>query len=75
MIITHKLQPMDLTHKKNTSRVDVVQDDKYSRDIEFTLTENGIAWQIPDGATAVVRYKKPDGTGGNYDTLPDGSTA
>lgn len=75
MIITHKLQPMDLTHKQNTSRVDVVQDDKYSRDIEFTLTENGVAWQIPDGATAVVRYKKPDGTGGNYDTLPDGSTA
>lgn len=75
MIITHKLQPMDLTHKQNTSRVDVVQDDKYSRDIEFTLTENGVAWQIPDGTTAVVRYKKPDGTGGNYDTLPDGSTA
>lgn len=75
MIITHKLQPMDLTHKQNTIRVDVVQDDKYSRDIEFKLTENGVAWQIPDGTTAVVRYKKPDGTGGNYDTLPDGSTA
>lgn len=75
MIITHKLQSMDLTHKQNTSRVDVVQDDKYSRDVEFTLTENGVAWQIPDGTTAVVRYKKPDGTGGNYDTLPDGSTA
>ena len=75
MIITHKLQPMDLTHKQNTIRVDVVQDDKYSRDVEFTFTENGVAWQIPDGATAVVRYKKPDGTGGNYDTLPDGSTA
>lgn len=75
MIITHKLQPMDLTHKQNTSRVDVVQDDKYSRDVEFTLTENGVAWQIPDGTTAIVRYKKPDGTGGNYDALPDGSTA
>lgn len=75
MIITHKLKPMDLTHKQNASRVDVVQDDKYSRDVEFTLTENGVAWQIPDGTTAVVRYKKPDGTGGNYDTLPDGSTA
>lgn len=75
MIITHKLQSMDLAHKQNTSRVDVVQDDKYSRDVEFTLTENGIAWQIPDGTTAIVRYKKPDGTGGNYDTLPDGSTA
>ena len=75
MIITHKLQSMDLTHKQNTSRIDVVQDDKYSRDVEFTLTENGVAWQIPDGTTAVVRYKKPDGTGGNYDALPDGSTA
>lgn len=75
MIITHKLQPMDLTHKQNTSRVDVVQDDKYSRNVEFTLTSNGVAWQIPDGTTAVVRYKKPDRTGGNYDTLPDGSTA
>lgn len=75
MIITHKLQTMDLTHKQNTIRVDVVQDDKYSRDVEFTLTENGVAWKIPDGTTAVVRYKKPDGTGGNYDTLPDGSTA
>lgn len=75
MIITHKLQSMDLTNKQNMSRIDVVQDDKYSRDIEFTLTENGVAWQIPDGTTAVVRYKKPDGTGGNYDALPDGSTA
>lgn len=75
MIITHKLQSMDLAHKQNTSRVDVVQDDKYSRDVEFTLTSNGVAWQIPDGTTAIVRYKKPDGTGGNYDTLPDGSTA
>lgn len=75
MIITHKLQPMDLTHKQNTIRVDVVQEDKYSRNVEFALTENGVAWQIPDGTTAVVRYKKPDGTGGNYDTLPDGSTA
>lgn len=75
MIITHKLQSMDLTHKQNTSRVDIVQDDKYSRDVEFTLTENGVAWRIPDGTTAIVRYKKPDGTGGNYDTLPDGSTA
>lgn len=75
MIITHKLQSMDLAHKQNTSRIDVVQDDKYSRDVEFTLTENGVAWQIPDGTTAIVRYKKPDGTGGNYDALPDGSTA
>ena len=75
MIITHKLKPMDLAQKQSTGRVDVVQGDKYSRNIEFTLMYNGAAWQIPDGTTAIVRYKKPDGTGGNYDALPDGSTA
>ena len=75
MIITHKLKPMDLSQKQNTGRVDVVQGDKYSRNIEFTFMYNGVAWQIPDGTTAIVRYKKPDATGGNYDTLPDGSTA
>ena len=75
MIITHKLKPMDLAQKQNTGRVDVVQGDKYSRNIEFTFMYNGSAWQIPDGTTAIVRYKKPDATGGNYDTLPDGSTA
>lgn len=75
MIITHKLKPMDLAQKQNTGRVDVVQGDKYSRNIEFTFMYNESAWQIPDGTTAIVRYKKPDATGGNYDTLPDGSTA
>ena len=75
MIITHKLKPMDLAQKQNTGRIDVVQGDKYSRNIEFTFMCNGSAWQIPDGTTAIVRYKKPDATGGNYDTLPDGSTA
>ena len=75
MIITHKLKPMDLSQKQNTGRVDVVQGDKYSRNIEFTFMYNESAWQIPDGTTAIVRYKKPDATGGNYDTLPDGSTA
>ena len=75
MIITHKLKPMDLAQKQSTGRVDVVQGDKYSRNIEFTFMYNGGAGQIPDGTTAIVRYKKPDATGGNYDTLPDGSTA
>lgn len=60
MIITHKLQSMDLTHKQNTSRIDVVQDDKYSRNLEFTLGgefpilpagETRIAWS--GGVTAV----------------------
>lgn len=60
MIITHKLQPMNLAHKQNTIRVDVVQDDKYSRNLKFTLGgefptmpsgETRIAWS--SGATVV----------------------
>lgn len=75
MMITHKLLPMDLAILGTTQWVNVVQDDQYSRNVEFTLTQNGAAWPIPDDATAVIRYKKPDGTGGNYDLLPDGTEA
>ncbi|MGN0998379.1 MAG: pyocin knob domain-containing protein [Faecousia sp.] len=75
MIVTHKFSPMDLASRGVTQRIDVVQDDKYSRNLEFTLTQNGEAWSIPEGAAAVIRFQKSDGTGGNYDTLPDGSSA
>lgn len=75
MIITHKLQPMDLASRGVPQRVDVMQDDKYSRNLQISLYENGSKWQIPRDAVAVIRYKKSDGTGGNYDTLPDGTLA
>lgn len=52
MIITHKLHPMDLAHKQNTIRVDVVQDDKYSRNLEFTL--GGEFPTLPAGETRVT---------------------
>ncbi|MGM9669715.1 MAG: hypothetical protein ACI3VZ_08185 [Faecousia sp.] len=75
MVITHKLRPMDLTERSVSQRVDTVQDDKYSRNLEIPLIANGAPWVIPDGTTAVIRFRKSDGTGGNYDTMPDGSTA
>ena len=75
MIITHKLQPMDLASRGVPQRVDVMQDDKYSRNLQISLYENGSRWQIPRDVVAVIRYKKSDGTGGNYDTLPDGTLA
>lgn len=74
MIITSKIK-MDLALSGSTQRVCVVQDDKYSRNLEITLLCNGVPWEVPEGATGVVRYRKPDGTGGNYDLLPDGSDA
>lgn len=74
MIITHKIN-MDLSRVGISSSISVMQDDRYSRNLEYTLTENGAAWAIPDGATALIRYLKPDGTGGNYDALEDGTAA
>ena len=74
MIITHKIT-MDLTRRRVLPMVEAVQDDKYSRNLEFTLLADGEAWEVPEGTTAVVRFAKADGTGGNYDTLPDGSAA
>lgn len=74
MIITHKIK-MDMARPWIMPAVEVMQDDKYSRNIEFTLTQNGTDLQIPEGTTAIVRFCKPDGTGGNYDKLPDGTAA
>lgn len=75
MIITHKLHPIDMTYSGVTQRIDVMQEDKYTRNIEMSLYANNMSWDIPSGATAVIRYQKPDGTGGNYNAMPDGSTA
>lgn len=75
MIITHKLKPMDWANRDRVQQIDVVQDDKYSRNLEIPLTVNGAPWMIPEGTEAVIRYRKADDTGGNYDTLPDGSGA
>ena len=74
MIITHKIK-MDLAYRGVTPQIDVVQDDKYSRSLEISLLYNGTPWEIPSGATAVVHYTRPDGTGGNYDALQNGNSA
>ena len=74
MIITTKIK-MDLSVRGVVPCVDAVQDDKYSRNLEISLYDNGVAWTPPAGATAIVRVAKADGTGGNYDTLPDGNPA
>ena len=75
MITTHKVS-MDLVDSigKYVLPIDVMQADYYSRDIEFTLTSGG---QTPDftGNTALICFEKSDGTGGNYDKMPDGTIA
>lgn len=74
MIITHKVT-MDMMNPGQLPRIHAVQDDQYSRNLELTLLSGGEPWQIPGDVTVVVRYCKPDGTGGEYNTLPDDTTA
>lgn len=52
-----------------------VQFDKLTRQITAQLTDKGLPWTVPTGALMTIRYSKPDGTQGFYDTLEDGTTA
>ena len=60
-----------------------VQNDRLSRYITAQLVDGSQAWTPPSGSSAMIRYLKPDGTSGFYDTdeagnpaiVIDGSTA
>ena len=43
--------------------------------LKLQLLEGGKNWPIPADATALISYARADGTGGTYDTLPDGQPA
>lgn len=73
MTITHKLS-IDLLRQENTTQIDAVQDDS-CRYLALMLHANGIPWTIPTDISAVIRYLKADGVGGEYDALPDGTCA
>lgn len=74
MMITHKLT-MDLRRCGATPCIDAVQDDRCTRMVELILLDDGSPWPVPADARAAVSYRKGDGTGGQYDTLPDGTAA
>jgi len=52
-----------------------VQNDRLSRKIQATLVDGASGWTPPQGALATVRFSKPDGTSGFYDTDETGATA
>lgn len=72
MNVTHKLR-LDLVRREIPPRVDVVQDDKFSRSLAISLYENGKAFCPSEGCGVLIRYRKADGIAGAYDTLPDGT--
>ena len=74
MKVTHKII-MDLSRHGVAPRIDAVQGDVNSRQIEAHLYTNGVEWNVPEGCTVSIGYRKPDGTSGIYDTLPDGGHA
>ena len=74
MYVKHKLE-IDLSGQAVMPRVDMVEGDQYARQLELSLLCGGESWEIPEDVHAAVRFRKPDGTGGEYDSLPDGSPA
>lgn len=74
MIVKHRIK-MDLAGSAVTPCLDVMQDDRYSRDLEIHLYSGCAELSLPADCTAMIRYRKADGRGGAYDTLPDGTAA
>lgn len=52
-----------------------VQNDRLSRYVVADLADGEQALAPPAGTLYAIRYRKPDGTGGFYDTLEDGTPA
>lgn len=74
MMITTNID-MELTRRKEPAVVFAVQGDTNTRAIVFSLLSGGSAMRLASDTTARVRYRCGDGSGGVYDTLPDGSPA
>lgn len=71
--IIHKIS-MDLD-RYTVPGFDAVCGDRNTRELEIALYAGGTEWMVPEGTGVSVRYRKPDGTGGSYDLLPNGTTA
>lgn len=54
-------------------RLHMVQGDSNSRTIVATLWDGAQPYSIPAGAVIMVRFRKPDGTGGLYDATEGGN--
>ncbi len=65
---------IDLSDRTTTPYVNAVQGDS-GRLMEVELKSGGKNWTVPENTRALIRYIKPDGTEGCYDTLPDDKLA
>ena len=64
---------IDLCNPDSPQRIGVMQADANTRLVEVRLFHDKIPWAVPEGISAALGYRKPDGTAGLYDKLPDGT--
>ncbi len=74
MIAISKIK-MDLANLSRRITIDVMQDDRSSRELRISLYNGKAPCTPPPDCTVLVRYHKADGKTGLYDTLPDGTPA
>ena len=66
---------MDLEGKEGNHWIEVSQWDTCTRHTRLALFTGPVPWVIPEDVQVRIQYRKEDGTEGDYDTLPDGTTA
>ena len=66
---------LDLLETGSPVIIKAKQNDRNTRYITAHLYVDGLAYPVPNGTEIAFRYKKPDGTAGFYDALPDNSPA
>lgn len=74
MIITKTINT-DLWIRERTQEIYAVQGDSCTRKVAVNLFAGREPWTPEGNVSAVIRFAKPDGTGGSYDTLPNGEKA
>lgn len=75
MYVKHRIF-LDITNRNERAKpLDMVREDTNCRKIEMVLQAGLGLWSPPEGTGVLIRYQKADGTGGEYDTLPDGTRA
>lgn len=72
MNIKHSIG-LNLSADAIPGRLHMVQGDSNSRTIVATLWDGAQLYSIPAGAAVMVRFRKPDGTGGLYDATEGGN--
>ena len=71
MNIKHSIG-LNLSAYEIPCRLHMVQGDANSRTIVATLWDGAQLYSIPAGAAIMIRFRKPDGTGGLYDATESG---